>query len=160
MKNNQAIVDLNKKVSELMSDNGMIASNLASSLVNLFKLETKSQFKLIKDQISIRMSNFLINKSLPGTLYSNNLTFKDSTKSFIFDGDLSETITNFDFKVDLSNQRDRKRTYEFGKEMKLDIKQKGRQSNQDRSLKSLLKSSAILASGISKIFLPYVPNEL
>ena len=66
--------------------------------------------KMIKDQNSIRMSDFLINTSIPGTLYSNILTFKDSNKSFKLDGDLLETITNFDFNVDLSNQRDRKRT--------------------------------------------------
>ena len=37
IKNKQSIPDLNEKVLELMSDKGMIASYLASSLVNLFK---------------------------------------------------------------------------------------------------------------------------
>ena len=49
----------------------MIAPDLASSLVNLFKPESKSQFKLIKDQISIRMKVCLINGVIPVTLYSN-----------------------------------------------------------------------------------------
>ena len=44
--------------------------------------------------------------------------------------------------------------------MKFDIKQKGRQSNRDRSLISLLKSAAIMASGTSTVFLPSDPNEL
>ena len=55
---NQAISDLNEKVLELMYDKGMIARYLASSLVNLFKPENKSQFKLIKDRNSIRMNEF------------------------------------------------------------------------------------------------------
>ena len=38
-KNNKATSDLNKKVLELMNDNGMIASYLAYSLINLFRPE-------------------------------------------------------------------------------------------------------------------------
>ena len=54
-----------------------------------------------------------------------------------------------------------KLNYQFGKEKKFDIKQKGRPSNRDKSMIKLLNSPAILASGISKtLFLPSVPNEL
>ena len=49
IKNNKAFSDLNEKVSELMNVKGMIAPYLASSLVNLFKPENKSQLKLKKD---------------------------------------------------------------------------------------------------------------
>ena len=49
MKNNKAISALDKKVSELMNDKCMIAPYLVFSLVNLFKPENKSQFRLIKD---------------------------------------------------------------------------------------------------------------
>ena len=45
---NKAIDNLNEKKLELMNDKGMIAPTLASSLVNLFKPENKSQFKLKK----------------------------------------------------------------------------------------------------------------
>ena len=48
-----------------MNDQGMIAQFLASPLVNLFKPENKSQLNLIKDHISIRMIDFLINLSIP-----------------------------------------------------------------------------------------------
>ena len=46
IKNNKAISDLKEKVLELMNDKGMIAPYLASSLVNLFKPENKSEFRL------------------------------------------------------------------------------------------------------------------
>ena len=98
-----------------MNDKGMIAPYLASSLVNLFKPENKSQFKLIKDQNSIRMNNFLINAGIPVNLYSNILTFRDSNKYFELDGDLLETITNYDFNVNHANPQDQKLIHEFCK---------------------------------------------
>ena len=142
----------------------MIAPYLASSLVNLFKHENKSQFKLIKDQILVRMNEFLINGGIPVSLYSNMLTFRDSSKSFKLDGDLLETMTSYYFKVNHANPQDQKLIYEFGKEMKFDIEQKGRKSNRDKSTIKLLKSPAIMASasGVSKtkFFSSSDPDEL
>ena len=86
----------------------MIAPYLASSLVNLLKIENKSQFKLIKDHNSIRMNDFLMNGGMPVTLYSNVLTFRDTNKSFKLDRDLLETMTNFDFNVSHCNLQDQK----------------------------------------------------
>ena len=54
IKNNKAISDLNEKVSELLDEKGLIAPYLASSLVNLFKPENKSQFRLRKTLIQLR----------------------------------------------------------------------------------------------------------
>ena len=88
------------------------------------------------------------------------LTFKDTERTFKLDGDLLEAITNYDFNVDHSNQQDRKLIYEFGREMKFDIKQKGRESSRDKSVKRLRKSPAIMASGVTTIFLSSDPNEL
>ena len=62
---------------------GMIAPYVASSLVYLSKLESKSQFGLVKDHNSIRMNDFLINGDLPVSLYSNILTFRDTKDRFI-----------------------------------------------------------------------------
>ena len=107
IKNNKAIENLNEKILELMNDKGMITSYLASSLVNLFKPENKSQFRLKKDLNSTKMNDFLINKGIPVTLVSKLLIFRDSNKSFKLEGDLLETITNYDFNVDHSNQQDR-----------------------------------------------------
>ena len=63
----------------------MIAPYLASSLVSLFKPENRSQCKLLKNPNSINMTGFLINTSIPVTLFSNMFTFRDSNKSFDLD---------------------------------------------------------------------------
>ena len=49
--------------------------------------------------------------------------------------------------------------FEFGKEMNFDMKQKGQKIKRDQSLIKLLKSPAIMASGISTIFLSENLNE-
>ena len=89
------------------------------------------------------------------------IPFRDSNKSFKLDGDLLETITNYDFNVSLSDPKDQKLIYEFGKEMNVNIRQKGRKSGTDKSMIKLLKSPAIMASCDSKtIFLSSDPDEL
>ena len=124
--NNKAIENLNEKILELMNDNGMISPYLASSLVNVFKPENKSQFRLIKDFSSTKINDFKLNKGIPVTLVSSLLIFRDSNKSFKLEGDVLEAITNYDFNVDHSNQQDRKLIYEFAKEMNFNIKEKGK----------------------------------
>ena len=64
--NNKAIENLNEKVLELMNDKCMMAPFSASSLVNFFKPENKSQIRLMKD--STKMNDFLINDAIPVTL--------------------------------------------------------------------------------------------
>ena len=81
------------------------------------------------------------------------LLFRDSNKTFKLDGDLLETMTNYDFNVSHSDPKDQKPIYEFGKEMNFNIRQKGRKSDRDKSMKKLLKSPAIMASGISNIII-------
>ena len=88
IKNIQAIESLDKKVSELTNDKGLMAPYSASYIVNRSQPEIKSQNILIKDHKSIRMSDFLINTSIPITLCSKMLTFTDSSKSFELDEDL------------------------------------------------------------------------
>ena len=94
IKNTKAISDLNEKVLELMDEKGLIAPYLTSSLVNLFKSENKSQFRLRKDPNSTKMNDFLIHGIIPITLFSNMINFRDSNKSFRLEGDLLKTITN------------------------------------------------------------------
>ena len=160
-KNNKAIENLNEKILELMKDSGLIAPYLASSLVIVFKPENKSQFRLKKDLNSTKMNDLLIKEGIPVTLVSNMLIFRDCNKSFKLEGDLLETMTNYDFNVDHSNQQDRKLIYEFAKEMNINIRQKGKKSDRDKSIVRLLRSPAIMASGVSKtIFLSSDPNEL
>ena len=124
IENTKAISGLNDKVFELVDEKGLIAPYLASSLVNLCKPENRSHSRLKKDPNSPKIIDFSTNGGIPVSLYSNMITFRDSNKSFKLDGDLLETITNYDFNVDHSNQQDRKLIYEFLKEMKYNIKQK------------------------------------
>ena len=86
--NNEAIETLNGELLKLINDNGMIAPYLASSLVNLFKPENKSQFRIIKHPNSTKMNDFLINNSVPVTLYSKKLIFRKTNRSCKLDADL------------------------------------------------------------------------
>ena len=106
--NNKAIENLNEKILELMNDKGLIAPYLASPLVEVFKFDNKSQFRLRKDPDSTKMNDFLIHGKIPVTLFCNMITFRDSNKTFKLEGDLLKVITNHKFNVDHSNQQDQK----------------------------------------------------
>ena len=159
--NNKAIENLNEKILELMDEKGMIASYLASSLVEVFKKDNKSQFRLRKDPNSTKLNDFLIHGTIPVTIFSNMTVFRDSNKSFRLEGDLLKVITNHKFNVDHSNAQDKKLIYQFAKEMKYDIKSTGRPSVRHNSMVRLLDQPAIMASRFSKtILLSSDPNEL
>ena len=160
IKNKQAIENLNENILELMNDKGLIAPYLASSLVEVFKTDIKSQFRLRKDHSSTKLNDFLINGGIPVTIVSNMLIFRDSYKSFKLDDDLLETMTNYDFNVDHSNQQDRKLIYELAKEMDFNIKQKENKSERDKSIIRLLRSPRIMASGVTTIFLSENADEI
>ena len=146
---------------ELMNDKGMIAPYLASSLVNLFKPENKSQFRLRKDVNSTKIDDFLIHKNIPVSLHSNMITVRDNNKSFRLEGDLLKLITNYKLNVDHSSPQDKKLIHEFAKEMNYDTKNTGPPSIKNSSIIKILESPAIMASGISKtIILSSDPNEL
>ena len=159
--NNEAIENLNEKILELMDEKGMIASYLTSSLVEVFKKDNKSQFRLRKDPDSTKLNDFLIHGKIPVTIFSNMITFRDTDKTFRLEGDLLKVITNHKINVDHSNPQDRKIIYQFPKEMNYDIKSTGRPSTRHNSMIRLLDQPAIMASGFSKtIILSSDPNEL
>ena len=159
--NNKAIENLNEKILELMNEQGMIASYLVSSLVEVFKKDNKSQFRLRKDPNSTKLNDFLIHGTIPVTIFSNMIVFRDSNKSFRLEGDLLKVITNYKSNVDHSNPQDKKLIYQFAKEMKYDTKSTGRPSVRHNSMVKLLDQPAIMASGFSKtIILSSDPNEL
>ena len=106
------------------------------------------------------MNVFLINGGIPVSIYDNMLTFRDISRSFNLDGDLLKPIANYDFNVGNSDQKDRKLIYKFGKDMRFDIKQKGLKSDRDKSIITLIKPPAIMASGVTTIFLPENPDEM
>ena len=159
--NNKAIENLNEKILELMNDKGLIAPYLTTSLVEVFKKDNKSQFRLRKDPNSTKVNDFLIHGTIPVTIFSNMITFRDSNKTFRLEGDLLKVITNYKFNADHSSTQDKKLIYEFAKEMKYDTKSTGRPSTRHTSIIKILESPAIMASGISKtIILSSDPNEL
>ena len=159
--NNKAIENLNEKILELMNDKGLIAPYLTTSLVEVFKKDNKSQFRLRKDPNSTKMNDFLIHGTIPVTIFSNMITFRDSNKTFRLEGDLLKVITNYKFNADHSSPQDKKLIYEFAKEMNYDTKSTGRPSTRHTSIIKILESPAIMASGISKtIILSSDPNEL
>ena len=158
---NKAIENLNEKILELMNDKGIIAPYLASSLVEVFKKDNKSQFRLRKDPNSTKLNDFLIHGAIPVTLYSNMIVFRDSNRTFRLEDDLLKVITNHKFNVDHSNPQDKKLIYEFAKEMNYDTKSTGRPSVRHNSMVRLLDQPSIMASGFSKtIILSSDPDEL
>ena len=159
--NNKAIENLNEKILELMNDKGLIAPYLTTSLVEVFKKDNESQFRLRKDNNSTKMNDFLIHGTIPVTIFSNKITFRDSNKSLRLEGDLLKVITNHKFNADHSSPQDKKLIYEFAKEMNYNTKSTGRPSVRHNSMIRLLEQPAIMASGISKtIILSSDPNEL
>ena len=143
-----------------MNDRGVLASYLMSPLSKITNPENSSQFKLEKDHNSNRVNDLLIKNKIPITLYGNMLTFRDTNKQFELKGDLLEMITNSKYNVDHASLADKKLMYDFAKEMHFDMKAPGNKSIRDRKLIKLLKSPAILASGVSKtIFLSSDPDE-
>ena len=159
--NNKAISDLNEKILELMNDKGMIAPYLTTSLVEVFEKDNKSQFRLRKDNNSTKMNDFLIHGTIPVTIFSNMITFRDSNKSFRLEGDLLKLIKNHKFNADHFSPQDKKLIYEFAKEMNYDTKSTGRPSTRHTSIIKIVESPAIMASGISKtIILSSDPNEI
>ena len=159
--NNKAIENSNEKILELMNDKGMIAPYLASSLVEVLKRDNKSQFRLRKDTNSTKMNDFLIHGTIPVTVFSDMMVFRDSNKSFRLEGDLLKVITNYKFNVDHSSPQDKKLIYEFAKEMNYDTTSTGRPSVRHNSMVRLLDQPTIMASGFSKtIILSSDPNEL
>ena len=122
-----------KKILELLNDKGMIAPYLTTSLVEVCKKDKKSQFRLRKDPNSTKMNDFLIHGTIPVTIFSNMITFRDSNKTFRLEGDLLKVITNYIFNADHSSPQDKKLIYEFAKEMNYDTKSTGRPSTRHTS---------------------------
>ena len=161
MKNNQAIENLNNKLLEIMNDRGILATYLMSPLSKISNPENSSQFQIGKDYNSNRVNDLLMKNTIPITLYNNLLTFRDTGKEFELKGDLLKMITNNNYNVDHTSLADKKLMYDFAKEMQFDLKTVGKKSTRDRTLIKLLKSPAIMASGVSKtLFLSSDPNDL
>ena len=161
IENNLAIENIKNNLLEILNDRGILAIYLMSPLSRITNPENSSQFKLVKDPSSNRVNDLKIKKTIPITLYGNILTFRDTNKQFELKGDLLEMITTNKFNVDLASLSDEKLLCDFAKEMHFDLNTPGNKSTRDRKLIKLLKSPAIMASGVLRtIFLSSYPNEL
>ena len=88
------------------------------------------------------------------------LTFRDTGKEFELKGELLKMITNKNYNVNLASLLDKKLVYVFAKAMNFETKALGNRSTGDRTLIKLLNSPAIMASGITTIFLLENADEL
>ena len=128
IKNNEALEKLNDKRLEIMNKRGIIASYLLSPPSKFANLEHTSQLKLVKDSKSNRVNDSLINKTIPVTLYSNLLIFRDLNEKAELEGDLLKMITNQNYTDDLAKLSDRKLMFDFAKELFFDGKALGNKS--------------------------------
>ena len=69
--NNEALESLNDKLLEVMNDRGVLPFYLKSPLSKITNLENASHFKLVKGHNSKRVSDLLMNNTIPVTLYIN-----------------------------------------------------------------------------------------
>ena len=159
-KNNQALESLNNKLLEIMNDRGILASYLMTPLSEITNPGNTTQFRLVKDSSSNRVNDLLIKNTIPIILHDNLLTFRDTGKVFELKGDLLKMKTDKNYNVDLTSSADKKIMYDFAKERHFDVRGVDNKSTRDRTLINLLKSPAIIASGVSTIFLTSDPDEL
>ena len=140
-----------------------MTNKLLSFLSKITNRENTTQFKLVKDHNSNRVSDLLKHNTTPITLYNHLLTIRDTGKEFELKGDLLKMITTKHYIVDLASLSDRKLKYDFAKEMFFDITATGDKSTRDRTLIKKPKSPGLMisASGISNTtFLSSDPDEL
>ena len=134
--NDKAQAILNKKLSNILNDRGIIANYSLSPLSKMTNSAHTRQLKVLKYLDSNRVIILLINKRKPITVYDFLLTFPDTDKKFELDGELLKTITNINYNADLAKLSDRKITFEFAKELYFDEKALG---NKNTKIKSLIR---------------------
>ena len=114
--------------------------------------EDSTQFRLVKYPSSNKVNDLLIKNTLTITLHDNLLTFRDTGKIFEIKGELLKKIPNKNYNVDLASLVDKKLLYEVVKKMHFDVEGTSSKSTRDRTLIKILKSPAIMASGVSTTF--------
>ena len=143
-----------------MNDRGIIVSYLLSPLSKNTNLGNTSHFRLVKASNSNTVNDLLLYNAIPITLYNDLLTFRDTGEECEMKGDLFKMITNKSYNVDLASLSDKNLLYDFAKELYFDVKAPSEKSTRGRILINLPKLPAILASGVSTIFLPVYSYKL
>ena len=103
--NNNALANLNNKLSNIMNDRGSFASYLVSALSKIINPEHTSQYKLEKVPDFYRMDDLLINKTIPVTLCGNLLTFLDTDELFRLEAEFFKMMTERTTMLTLLNYR-------------------------------------------------------
>ena len=94
-----------------MNDRAIIASYLLSPLSKITNLPKTYQINLVENPYSNRVNDLLINNTIPGTLYNNLLTFRDTNRRFELQKDFLKMITNKNYNVDLASLSDKQKRF-------------------------------------------------
>ena len=124
-----------------------------SPLSKITDPENIRQFKSVKDSNLNKLNDLLIANTTPVISFNNFLAIRHKGEEFELQGDLLKMITNKNYNSDLASLPNKKLLYDFAQELYFDIKAPGKKISRNRSLIRLLESPAIMASGISTIFL-------
>ena len=134
-----------------------------SPLSEITNLENNTQFKLVKDSSSNKVSDLLIHNTIPLTLFNNLLIFCDTGEEFELQGDFLKIITNKNYKVHLASLPDKKLMYDFANAMHFDVRAQGNKSTGEGTLIKLSTSLGLIASASGNsntIILPSDSDEL
>ena len=86
--NNNALANLNDKLSIIKKDIGILASYLFSPPFKITNPEHTSHYNLVNDLDWNRVKELLINKTLAVTLFDYLLTFRETDEKFELEDDL------------------------------------------------------------------------
>ena len=118
--NSKVLAKINNKLSEILNDRGALASYLLTLLSTSTNTEHTCQFKPVKDLISNRVNDRLINKTIPVTFYDNLIIFRDSNKKFDLKGILLKMISSKNYSACPASLLDKNLISVFAKEIKFD----------------------------------------
>ena len=122
IENNKALANLKDKLLETMKDKCKIASCWLSLLSKATNPKHTSHFELVKNLDSNRITNLLMKRTIPVTLCTKLLRFRDTDKGFELNGNLLKTLTDGNYIVDIAKLLNKKLMFEFAREMSFDEK--------------------------------------
>ena len=123
---------------------------MESRLSKFINPEHVSQNNLKRKPQSNRFNDFLVSKTIPGTLYGILLTFGDTDKKCELEGDLLKILIIRNYNIDLASFSDKKLLIDFAEEMTNDGKALGNKNTCEKPLVMLLKSRVEMAMSLKK----------
>ena len=135
---------MNDKLPETMIDRCILASYSLSSLTRITKSEHNGHSKQLKDPDSNRVSDLLINKTIPVTPHDILLKFPETDEKFELNRERLRMTYNDNYNIDLANSSEKKLMIVFAKELFFVEKGSRKKTTTDNSLLRLLQSPAIM----------------